>query len=650
MNKIYLSILLVFLGIVTTFAQDFKVGTTLTDKLPAPQADEYVFGYCLEETTSGIQADTPADGVDVAFAIYIPESISKQLQGNMINSLRIAFNNRYRRDVAIFIKEDINGEDDYVEENLRLSTVGWNEVDLATPYEINGKGFYVGYRYHYYSSYTVSMAQFDMSTFNENACWSNLNNAGWNNTDLAEFGALSLQIVMSGSGTLGADASMMDIIIPTSVKSESEFTIQSIVRNYGGTEINAYDLFYSVDGGEETEINVTGKSIQPNGSDTTNIVLSIAEESIGEHSVKVRLELEGDMDDTNNELTKTLIVYTTPVSKKVLIEDFTGMECSFCAEASEHIDHYLNESGVADKAVIVAHHAYKGSYYDFYALENSLSYASFFGMTGAPQMMIDRYGFGGNTLMFDVLNYNPGAMATTRLNSDCFTSIGIRSDYNKATRELTITVVGQKYMPLTGTYPTLHVWLTEDGQVNWQNSSSGLIQNYVHDHVLRVFVTDVIGDLLEPEAGPYERTYTVTIPEEIYGYGGANGSEARPGGPTKLNDENMHIVAFVGNFNPEVPTDCEVINANICEIGGEVDGVESAQISDDCNVYAYGDNIYVEGTNVGVDIYSLTGTLVKSVNTTVSVVDASDLEGGLYIVKVKTSVSGNGVVKKVLVK
>ena len=115
----------------------------------------------------------------------------------------------------------------------------------------------------------------------------------------------------------------------------------------------------------------------------------------------------------------------------------------------------------------------------------------------------------------------------------------------------------------------------------------------------------------------------------------------------------MHVVAFISNFDTNNPFNCGVINANICEVGGSVNAIEdvvAGQGDAACNVYSYGDHIYVDGTNVGIDVYTLSGTLVKSINTTVDCVNASDLQSGLYIIKVKTSDDGESMVRKVLLK
>lgn len=267
-------------------------------------------------------------------------------------------------------------------------------------------------------------------------------------------------------------------------------------------------------------------------------------------------------------------------------------------------------------------------------------------------MMINRSADLTGTLCNDVLAYNPGMMVANILSEDCFTSIGIESEYDEATREATITVKGTKYLPLDYDYLTLHVVLTEDGLVNWQNSPSGVLPRYTHNHVARVFVTEPTGDPIKTEAGTYECTYTVTIPETIMPYQDPNGGEFRS--ETSVNPDNMNVVAFIGNFNIDDPFDCEVINVNTCKLGESVSGIDEVQegtIADapDCEVYYYAGQIYVDGTNIGVDIYSLAGTLVKTVDGTVSQIDANGLQDGLYLVKVKTSTDGNAVVKKVLI-
>ena len=517
--------------------------------------------------------------------------------------------------------------------------------------EIYTEGIYVGYRYHFFNSLNVSMAYFDRVTMNPNACWSNIDNRGWNNTDLAEFGALGLQLLMSGNASIGTDISMLDIIMPTSAMTRRDFTMQSIVRNMGNTPIDGYNLYYSIDGGEEVAVPLSDRTIAANATDTVSTVINIDEPDIATHDITVRVETEGDSNADNNSLTESILIYTTPVARKALLEEFTGMECAYCAEASDHIDTYLKQSNVDTSTVIVAHHVYRGYKYDYYSNENSIAYSSYFGMNGAPQMMINRSSFDGQTLMYDVLGYNPGMMVGIVLNRDCFTALSIETEYDEATRELNITVPVNNYTPLTGSNPTLNVWLTEDGQINWQNSGSGVIQNYEHNHVMRVYVTPAEGDPIETGVGVFEKTYTVTIPEELEGYNADSGESLE--GSTRLNADNMHVVAFISNFDTNNPFNCGVINANICKVGGSVNAIEdvvAGQGDAACNVYSYGDNIYVDGTNVGIDVYTLSGTLVKSINTTVDCVNASDLQSGLYIIKVKTSADGESIVKKVLLK
>lgn len=650
MKKIYLTTMMALCGLLTVNAQvDMKVDAPLD--LTTPMANENVFGYCIDECQGISPTNISSEGVEVALAIYIPENTAQQLKGNTIDGLRVAFNNRYRRDVSFFIMYDLEGDTAYSLQNQRLQTVGWNNVEFDEPFEITGEAFYVGYRYHFFNSLNVSMAYFDRVTMNPNACWSNIDNRGWNNTDLAEFGALGLQLLMSGNASIGTDISMLDIIMPTSAMTRRDFTMQSIVRNMGNTPIDGYNLYYSIDGGEEVAVPLSDRTIAANATDTVSTVINIDEPDIATHDITVRVETEGDPNADNNSLTESILIYTTPVARKALLEEFTGMECAWCAEASDHIDTYLKQSNVDTSTVIVAHHVYRGNYYDYYSNENSIAYSSYFGMTGAPQMMINRSSFDGQTLMYDVLGYNPGTMVGIVLNRDCFTALSIETEYDEATRELNITVPVHNYAPLTGSNPTLNVWLTEDGQINWQNSGSGIIQNYEHNHVMRVYVTPAEGDPIETGVGVFEKTYTVTIPEELEGYNADSGESWK--GSTRLNADNMHVVAFISNFDTNNPFNCGVINANICEVGGSVNAIEDVVAGHGdaaCNVYSYGDNIYVDGTNVGIDVYTLSGTLVKSINTTVDCVNASDLQSGLYIIKVKTSDDGESMVRKVLLK
>ena len=134
--------------------------------------------------------------------------------------------------------------------------------------------------------------------------------------------------------------------------------------------------------------------------------------------------------------------------------------------------------------------------------------------------------------------------------------------------------------------PVLSVLLVENGIVSYQAPD---YDDYLHDHVVRRFVTAPLGDavtLTEDEEKTY--SYKISIPD---GY--------RP--------ENMSVVAFVSNFNASDPNDCEVYNSETAPLpqGGGVGNVTDS-------------DIHIEA------IFDLTGRRLDSPQTGVNIVRYSD--------------------------
>lgn len=649
MKKLYLFMLAALTTCIPVSAQNLTIEPNELSIKKAPASEqEFVFGYCLDDYYQNLTYSTPAKGVWAEMAICVPENVAKELAGNKITKLNIGFLNPMMRKIQVFIKEnDINSTDTYLQEDVRLPKEGWNELELDTPYEINGKAIYVGFRYQYYKNNTTALALFDTQTINENACWSNFDNAGWNNTDCAPFGSLCLQIVTVGDKTTSPDMGAQNIILPTSNKGGEDFTAVAVTRNFGGKTVNNYNLYYSVNDGKETKVEVES-NLKPNATDSVEFTLNIEEPKIETYYVKIRTEYAEDSQAANNETEKPVVVYTEMPQKKVLFEEFTGMECAYCGEAKEHLASVL--APVEGKYVQINHHTYKGATYDYYSVDRSIEYMQYFSdKNAAPTCMIDRKYFNGVGIVFDLLGYDEGKTIEDIVKNDCFTSVDIKSDYNEETRMLNITISGNKLLALDKKLENvgIHVVLTENGQVNWQNSGSGVLQDYVHDHIARIFVTDAIGDFIGTEQGKFEKTYSVEIPKYMTGYAGPNGNEGQDL-PTYLYPENMEIVAFVANFDTKNRNNCEVINANSCKLGDSTVGITQHTYKETpVKVYSNGKEIYVDGENNGIEIYSVSGTMVEKINHPVTFVNLSNATPGIYLVKVTTE-SGN-VVSKILI-
>lgn len=140
-----------------------------------------------------------------------------------------------------------------------------------------------------------------------------------------------------------------------------------------------------------------------------------------------------------------------------------------------------------------------------------------------------------------------------------FATVELEPQYDTDSRQLSLSVSGQTLPEAEAIYGdiALTVLLTEDGVTSPQSVYNELTQrtttqnNYVHDHVLRQYVTAPIGDPLTLDDGTYHASYSVTIPEG-------------------WNPENMRVVAFITKAadaeTDDNVMDMDITNANSCAI------------------------------------------------------------------------------------
>ena len=109
----------------------------------------------------------------------------------------------------------------------------------------------------------------------------------------------------------------------------------------------------------------------------------------------------------------------------------------------------------------------------------------------------------------------------------------------------------------------------------------------------------------------------------------------------------MHVIAFLANYNPANPNDCEVYNSSIVDIKDlNPGGVDELRCDDDQDyeVKVIGNSLIMNFSSPAYSIYNTSGELVASGINCTGTIDLSGLTKGIYICKIKTR-SGNKVIK-----
>ena len=185
---------------------------------------------------------------------------------------------------------------------------------------------------------------------------------------------------------------------------------------------------------------------------------------------------------------------TGGVTKRVLLEDYTGHTCVNCPKAAKIAQGLKTTYG--DRLVVLAIHA--GGFanptsggdftYDF-RTDAGTAWDSFFGISnvGNPNGLVNRKGYPGNHIL------SPsawGGAISTALAGEPELDLAISNQYNASTRQLSTEITTTFLSPLD---ISLHlvVVLTESGIVKPQRNNDAtigivpVIPDYVHNHVLR---------------------------------------------------------------------------------------------------------------------------------------------------------------------
>lgn len=226
---------------------------------------------------------------------------------------------------------------------------------------------------------------------------------------------------------------------------------------------------------------------------------------------------------------------------KVLIEKFTGTGCPNCPYADGIIDNYVKNNNFQDDVAILRHHSFSSGLLN---TSCSVAVAGTWFITGAPYMMVDRYGFFGdpkdNRAHFtsNALQVRSYKTIETRLERPTFVSLSLDgSSFDPTTKKLHLVLSGEVTKDLP--FLRVHAFITQSGIVKQQSTETGVTSDYVHDDAVRDCITvNVDGDSFKVNP---DGTYSVTLDKTI----------ADKYGIVTSVPKDMKVVAFVSSYVDE---------------------------------------------------------------------------------------------------
>lgn len=316
------------------------------------------------------------------------------------------------------------------------------------------------------------------------------------------------------------------------------------VYNEGSAALTSFDLAYTVNGGDEQTLSVTGINVAPFTVYTYSFPVQMT--TLGAATIAITVSNPNgvtDVDASDNSTSTTTNVYdpSSTAERTSLLEHFTTARCQYCPDGHDRLEQAMN--GYEDRICWVAHHV--GFYTDNMTISESQEIMALYGgnSTWAPAMAIDRNvefadgaedgGVVGSVgYVADLVNQFQAATSTP-----AFVTVNLSNlSYDAQSRQLTVTVSGSFLADYVGS-PTLSLFITQDGIRASQSSTSGTIQNYEHNHVIRACISDTWGDadaFNNTTAGStFTKTFTYTL-------------------PTKFSANACRLVAFVSDYGADM--------------------------------------------------------------------------------------------------
>lgn len=211
-----------------------------------------------------------------------------------------------------------------------------------------------------------------------------------------------------------------------------------------------------------------------------------------------------------------------------VLEEYTGVRCTFCPDGHRRAQALAD----ANPGRVVLINVHTGGYAspangwpDFTTIYGD-ALAGMSGLAGYPAGSMNRFTFDGNAGVAPYYKQKNTSMAISRggfnaagqdrMAQPTNVNLGMKTSYNAGNRTLTVTA--ECYYTGEETVPNyLNVAILENGVVGKQIDAGVTKTDYVHNHMLRTFLTGQWGEKVPAttKGTRWKQTYTYEVPAEF---------------------------------------------------------------------------------------------------------------------------------------
>jgi hypothetical protein len=214
---------------------------------------------------------------------------------------------------------------------------------------------------------------------------------------------------------------------------------------------------------------------------------------------------------------------TTEVVRKVLLEEFTGHQCPNCPDGTKMAEELKAYYG--DQLIIMSVHAgwfarpLDGTFSNDYRTEEGEALNDFFGCINYPIGMVNRTDY-ENSRLLGYSAWGGAIQAITELPPAYIIELELDDTPDNAGLDISVDVTS--LINCINEYH-LSVFIIEDGIISPQRTNdpdytTGIIEDYEHNHMLRKGVNGTWGEVLNDDnfafGDTFSKQYQITLDDE----------------------------------------------------------------------------------------------------------------------------------------
>lgn len=321
----------------------------------------YTYGICTDNLNG---VGTGVAGTNYSTAIEVPEEMAKALQGSKLTAVSIGFYSGLSKNTTIYLTYDLEAEPFYTQEETGFFKVKtFSTAQLDTPYEIEGRKFYIGYTYRQSRSSDKPIA-FDaeplssVGLFSHLAVWDDSSKPQW--AEYPGYGSACIRATIEGDNMPANAVLPIGLTMPASIGVNVDFDYTVNLFNMSTEPVTAVNLsaVFGTDAPIASELTL----------DTPIAPMSKGSVAVKGRSTKENPELPVAVNVTGvngsdnllaSEAASTSVIASNFVKPRiVVIEEGTGNRCGWCPAGYVAME-YMRET-YPDTYLGIAVHNYSG--------------------------------------------------------------------------------------------------------------------------------------------------------------------------------------------------------------------------------------------------------------------------------------------------